>query len=345
MRDKPLGFQIWFVMTMFMLFLFVSVSMMTVFLIEEKTGIQINLLSTGLPENLSRLLISFVIVNIIFAKILANWITEPIRYLERQVRYIAQKNWNMPIALNRKDEIGKLAFSIGRMQESLKQLESDEEAFLQTISHDLKTPVMVIRSYCQAIKDGVYLDNSLDKTVQVVEIEAMRLEAKISKLLFLNSLDYELKKSGTTDRINVHELVQRIVNRFCFRRRDVTIGITNHATYIYGLEDKIEVALENIIDNGMRYAKASLEIEVREIYDYHQRRGRFVEIIISNDGELLDQQVLESLFDRFFKGIKGNFGLGLYITKRIIDYHKGDIWAENNGNKVSFKIILPELQV
>ena len=344
MKDKPLGFQIWFVMTMFMLFLFVSVSLMTLFFIEERTGIQINLLSPGLPENLSRLLISFVIINIIFAKILANWITKPIRYLERQVRYIAHKNWSIPIKLDRKDEIGKLAFSIGRMQESLKELESEEETFLQTISHDLKTPVMVIRTYCQAIKDGVYLDGSLDKTVEVVEKEAISLESKISKLLFLNSLDYELKKSGNTVPIDLHELIQRIVNRFFFRRRDITVSITEGTTYVDGLSDKIEVALENIIDNGMRYAKSRLEIEIKEVYSQGNENKGFVEIIISNDGELLEKKVLASLFSKFFKGTKGNFGLGLYITKRIIDYHKGNIWAENNGDKVSFRIRLPGTQ-
>ena len=187
MKDKPLGFQIWLIMTLFMLFVFISVSLVTVYLIEENTGVKLALSHTELPLNLTRLLASLIIFNIIFAKVLANRLTAPIRYLEKRVGYIAHKDWSKPIELHRKDEIGKLAYSISRMQESLKRLESEEEIFLQTISHDLKTPVMVIRTYCQAIKDGVYLEGSLEKTVQVLEEEAAGLEKKISSLLFLNS--------------------------------------------------------------------------------------------------------------------------------------------------------------
>ncbi len=334
LKDKPLGFQIWLAMTLLMLFVAVSVAVIMVWLIEESTGSKISLADVDMAGKLSRLLISFVILNIIFAKIMASRITEPIRYLERRVRYIANRDWSVPIKVERKDEIGKLALSIGRMQENLKRLEAEEEAFLQTVSHDLKTPVMIIRSYCQAMKDGVYPDGAPEKMMLVVESEALRLEHKINKLLFLNSLDFELQRSGGGRRIDLRQTVETVADRFLFRRRDVSVTIAPGTAYIDGLADKIEVAVENVIDNGLRYAASSLEIEVISADDC-------VGLRISNDGEEIEKEVLERLFQRCFKGKKGDFGLGLYIAKRIVDHHQGSIWAENRVGRVSFNLLFP----
>lgn len=337
LKDKPLGFQIWLAMTLLMLFVAVSVAVIMVWLIEESTGSKISLADVDMAGKLSRLLISFVILNIIFAKIMASRITEPIRYLERRVRYIANRDWSVAIKVERKDEIGKLALSIGRMQENLKRLEAEEEAFLQTVSHDLKTPVMIIRSYCQAIQDGIYLDGSLEKMMLVVESEALRLEHKINKLLFLNSLDFELQRSGGGRRIDLRQTVETVAGRFLFRRRDVSVTIAPGTAYIDGLADKLEVAIENVIDNGLRYAASSLEIEVLSA----EACGGCVGLRISNDGEGIEEEVLERLFQRCFKGKKGDFGLGLYIAKRIVDHHQGSIWAENRAGRVSFNLLFP----
>ena len=337
LKDKPLGFQIWLAMTLLMLFVAFSVTVIMIWLLEDHFGGQIPFANADLAGKLVRLVISFVILNIVFAKIMASRITEPIRYLERRVRYIANRDWSVPIKVDRKDEIGKLAMSIGRMQENLKRMEAEEEAFLQTISHDLKTPVMIIRSYCQAMQDGVYLEGSPEKMLQVVESEALRLEEKIKKLLFLNSLDFELQRSGKNVRIDLRELIEAVLARFSFRRREISVVLQPGTAWIEGLPDKLEVAFENIVDNGLRYAASSLEIEILSCADR-------VVVRVSNDGERMEEEVQARLFQRCFKGKKGNYGLGLYIAKRIIDHHCGEIWAESLDGKICFNMSFPGLQ-
>lgn len=80
--------------------------------------------------------------------------------------------------MDRKDEIGKLGHTIEEMRQKLVQKDETERTLLQNISHDLKTPVMVIRGYTQSIKDGIFPKGDLENTVDVIECEALKLEKK-----------------------------------------------------------------------------------------------------------------------------------------------------------------------
>lgn len=80
--------------------------------------------------------------------------------------------------MDRKDEIGKLGHTIEEMRQKLVQKDETERTLLQNISHDLKTPVMVIRGYTQSIKDGFFLKETFENTVDVIECEALKLEKK-----------------------------------------------------------------------------------------------------------------------------------------------------------------------
>ena len=110
MKDKPFGLQIWVTMTGFLVFITLIITLVLV-----------NYISIDLLGNLIRFLVILSIVNICIAKIISNKITEPLRYLEKRVKKIANKEWGEPITLDRGDEFGKLAASINMMQESLKK--------------------------------------------------------------------------------------------------------------------------------------------------------------------------------------------------------------------------------
>jgi two-component system sensor histidine kinase CssS len=103
---------------------------------------------------------------------------------------------------------------------------------------------------------------------------------------------------------------------------------------IKGNSDKIQVAIENIIDNGLRYAREKVGVKLK-------REGSFAVIDIYNDGPLIDEKHMNHIFDNMYKDKTGNFGLGLAITKKIIDFHKGEVRAQNRENGVSFIIKLP----
>lgn len=168
---------------------------------------------------------------------------------------------------------------------------------MKSISHDLKTPAMVIMSHAEAIIDGVYID-SIEKTAEIIKNEAISLEKKIKQLLYLNTLDYVLENNTE------------------------------------GGEVKLQVAIENIVENGLRYAKEKICITVKQ-------EGSFVNLDIYNDGPNIEQKHITHIFDNLYKDKTGNFGLGLAITKKIIDFYNGEIEALNREKGVSFIIKLP----
>lgn len=335
MKDKPLSFQIWVVITVFIIIVSFVVSLTTTLLISNLIDLNVIFTSTLFMGNMFKLLLCIIIVSIIIAKIISSRITKPISYLEKKVRLISVKKWDENIKMNRRDEIGKLAYSIGKMQESLRNIDKEEEFFIQSISHELKTPIMVIKNYCQAIKDGFYIEDSFEKNIEVIEEEVSLLEGKILKLLYLNSLDYILEKEVDFQHVEAKEFLSSVVNRISRGRQDLNIQVTGDMAYINIVEEKFQVALENILENSLRYARSHLTIQVHKQF-INPSLGEVVEISIYNDGSTIEDSILASLFSKFHKGSNGNFGLGLYIANKIIKFHNGSLKAENCNDGVRF---------
>ncbi|MEG2017411.1 MAG: HAMP domain-containing sensor histidine kinase [Clostridium sp.] len=337
MKDKPLSFQIWVVITVFIVIVSVVVSLTTTILISNLADLSIVITSAQFWGTMLKLLLCIIIVSIIIAKMISSRITKPISYLEKKVRLISVKKWDEKIKMNRKDEIGKLAYSIGKMQESLINIDKEEEFFIQSISHELKTPIMVIRNYCQAIKDGFYIEDSFEKNIEVIEEEVERLESKIIKLLYLNSLDYILEKESEFKPVEAKSFLKSIVNRISLGRKDLEVEVKGEPVCINVIEDKFRVAIENILENSLRYARSRLTIEIQNKF-IDMTVGEITEISIYNDGNAIEEAVIDNLFSKFHKGKNGNFGLGLFISNKIIKFHNGNIKAENCDNGVKFII-------
>ena len=275
----------------------------------------------------------FIFIGFITAKIVAGYISKPLSELEKFTVRVAHKDWKEPIEVKSDDEIGRLMVSMNRMQSELRHADEEEKKFLQSISHDLKTPVMVIMSHAEAIIDGVYID-SVEKTAEIIRNEAILLNKKIKNLLYLNTLDYVLVNNKENVDINLHDLILNIVNRFEAINSKIQWDMDLDKVNIYGNADKIQVAVENIIDNGLRYAKEKISINVK-------KEGSFAVLKIYNDGPNIDADHINNIFDNFYKDKTGNFGLGLAISKKIIDFYKGEIKAENNSIGVTFTIRYP----
>lgn len=275
----------------------------------------------------------FIAIGFLTAKLVANHISKPLKELEEYTVRIAHKDWKEPIKVNNEDEIGRLALSMNFMQEELKRADSEEKMFLQSISHDLKTPVMVIMSHADAIVDGVYVD-SAEKNAEIIRDEAIRLEKKINQLLYLNTLTYVLENDANAMKVDLKNLISHIAERFQGVRSKIKWELELEELCTFGNPDKIQVSIENIIDNGLRYAESEMKISLK-------RKGSMAEIEIYNDGPKIKEEHINRIFDNFYKDKTGNFGLGLAISKKIVDFYKGEIIAVNREKGVSFIIRYP----
>ncbi len=254
------------------------------------------------------------------------YMTVPLKRMTQYVKKLGRGEWDKEMLIHRYDEIGELALSINQMRIQLVEKDQQQKEMLHNISHDLKTPIMVIQSYLDAIRDGFYPAGTLEETLDVAYNEAKRLEKKVKQLLYLNRFEYleELENPQTFD---IKELASSVVKRMKVKRKDVKFELMGVEHFVVGDEDHWKILLENIIDNFMRYAKSSIQIGVMER-----------EIVLYNDGPPISEELIQDIFDAYRKGNEGEFGLGLAIVHKIASKYGYVVEIENADKGVIFRI-------
>ncbi len=292
----------------------------------------------GLIKQMNRNIIVILIISLllssIIAKIIASRITKPLKALEIQFSHIARKEWQEDLEFDRQDEIGNLAKSANLMQTTLQLKDVEERDFIQTVSHDLKTPIMVIRSYAQAVLDGVISTDDLKGSIQLIDNEADKMNDKIKDLLYLYTLRNQQKVFEDVVEISSSIFLNKLIKRFQYSTEDINCIFNIEDTTLIINEKIFTVAIENIIENALRFAQTTIELTCSIV-------NSTILITIYNDGSILNSP--NKIFERYATESQGNTGLGMAITREIIHNHNGTIMAQNEDNGVRFIISLPKL--
>ncbi|HLS54298.1 MAG TPA: HAMP domain-containing sensor histidine kinase [Tissierellaceae bacterium] len=281
------------------------------------------------------IMVLIIILSWIPALLLSRYLSSPLVNLESRVDRLAKRDWREPINLGRKDEIGKLGNSVEKLRQELIRQDEAERTFLQNISHELKTPVMIIRSFAQAIKDGIFPKGNLDNSVEVIDEEAERLEKKIENLLYFSKLHYMFNHEMKVKSFPLDSLIVNVIDRFLWNLQDIQLETYLEPLDIVGDEDQWRVVIENILDNQIRYAKEKISISLKQLEDH-------ILLEIWNDGPHIETETMENLFTEYNKGYSGKFGLGLAIVYRILNNHNSSIQAINEDQGVKFIIKIKE---
>ena len=269
-------------------------------------------------------LLSFALISLIIF-VWSLIIVRKIAKLKFKIDNIDNDNFNHNINFKSDDEIKSLANSIEDMRLSLKEQEEYKNNMYQNISHDFKTPLTVIKSYVEAVEDGV---EDKDVALSVIKEQSDKLEKKVYSLLYLNKLEYlKETKQDTYDVIDISQVINSSVEKFKYQRKDVVITSEIDKSKFIGTFELWETIIDNILNNFMRYAKSKIKITVKNN-----------KIILFNDGPPIDENLKDALFNPFKKGIKGQFGLGLSIVKKTLNLLNYDISVENKKNGVIFII-------
>jgi two-component system sensor histidine kinase CssS len=281
-----------------------------------------------------RLLIGALISSIIvffISYILSRYLTVPILKLEKTVSKISKRQWEEEVKVKRNDEIGDLANSIELLRKRLIENDDSQQKSLQYISHELKTPLMVIRSYTQSIRDGIFPKGNLQNTLNVIDEEMDIMEKRVRDLIYYSKLDFISKNQKEKSIYNISKIAFEVSKRFenmnenikwIFEAKDINF-LTN--------EEQIIVLFENIYENQIRYTKTFIKTLIDEDKDN-------IFIIVENDGEKIKEENETFLFDAFYKGNKGKFGLGLSLVYRIVKLYGGTISIYNSYNGVKYDI-------
>lgn len=171
LQDWPLSVQLWACLSLAEGLTLAAILLYVLLLLRPE--------EPGQWYGLAALFPLLLIANLFAAKLAARRITEPLERLAGNLERIKGKNWSEPVLqVARRDEIGTLVNTLSQIQRNVVELNEDEEFFYQSVSHGLKTPIMVIQNCCAAYQDGIYGSEAID----IIMKESLAVEAGIDQL-------------------------------------------------------------------------------------------------------------------------------------------------------------------
>lgn len=225
-------------------------------------------------------------------------------------------------------EIEELMKSLETMRKKLYENEKVKQDMIHNISHDLKTPLAVIKNYAEGIIDGVYPYGSVEETAHVIYNQAERLEKKVQGLLYLNRLDYIKNQNEEYGKFAIGDLVKEVVEYMNDMDDSILMLVEVDDSTFVGDKEKWRVVIENLIDNSKRYAKSKIIVTAKD-----------GELSVYNDGPHIEESIYGSIFNPFEVGKGGVTGLGLSIVKKTVKLYGYEVDFNNEEDfGVSFRV-------
>lgn len=254
-------------------------------------------------------------------------LVKKIEHLKQKVDNLSNDDYDDTYTYDEDDELKALSVAIDKMRENLKKQENYKNQMYQNISHDFKTPLTVIKSYIEAIQDGI---QTVPQGLKVIEEQVNKLELKVHSLLYLNKLNYfKERKDVTVEKVDVQQVINNSVEKMKNIRPDVkwTVYTKSSESIMKGTYDMWEAVVDNILSNFVRYAEKEIKVTMKGS-----------KITFYNDGPKLDEKDLENIFSPYKKGINGQFGLGLSIVRETLAFCGYEVTVKNEKKGVSFMI-------
>ncbi|MFB4161807.1 sensor histidine kinase [Geomicrobium sp. JSM 1781026] len=282
--------------------------------------------------------IYLLILTTAFTLLPAIWLTrylrKPLRLLGSHFEQIAKRNWKEPFHWKGDEDFQKLSDQFELMRQNLIRHDRSQKTFIQHASHELKTPIMVVKTYAQSVKDGVMPKDTVEESMDVILQEANRMDKRVKDMLYFTKLGAMKQETINREKIVFGELAYRLEERYRLQRRELNFIVQGADVTFYGDLEQLQILLENLIENAMRYAEQNIWIRAEN--GVHE-----VTLFVENDGEAIPEEDVHAIFDPFRKGNKGQYGLGLAIVKQIVELHHGQHHVENKDHKVSFQMRIP----
>jgi PAS domain S-box-containing protein len=232
---------------------------------------------------------------------------------------------------------------------NFRQAQEMQDTFISLVSHELKTPVALIKGYAGTLRreDAQWDKQVILNGLAVIEEEADRLTDQIENLLAASKLRAERMKLEL-DFVRLDQLAARSVERFRTQttKHTFTLKFPEDFPVIQGDEVRLRQVLDNLVSNAIKYSPDGGEVVVGGSVE-----GDYVTVFVHDQGVGMTEAEQERIFERFYR-VDGNIsrktqgtGLGLYLAKAVIDAHNGRIYVESQPGKGStFYFTIPQVQ-
>ena len=277
------------------------------------------------------------VVMVLLSVLLAGTIAGPMRRLAdsaERVRRRTRSRVEIPDFTARRDEIGHLSGTLRDMTDALYSRIEAIESFAADVAHELKNPLTSLRSAVETLPLAKSPESHA-RLLEVIQHDVKRLDRLISDISEASRLDAELQRHEIAP-VDLTKLLTTVVTVQNEMRADddatVTLafeGASLHAFMVPGHDSRLGQVINNLVDNARSFSPPGGTVRV-----ICRRLKDTVEIIVDDDGPGIAPDALERIFDRFYtdrphQGFGQNSGLGLSISKQIVEAHDGRLWAEN----------------
>jgi two-component system sensor histidine kinase BaeS len=299
-------------------------------------------------DSIIRFVLLSIALSAITAIVLAIHFRRPLIRLRDGTQLLAQGKFDTRLSNKRSDELGELTDNFNLLAQKLERIEQDRRQWVADTSHELRTPVSVIRAQIEAFQDGIRTPNSENLSLLLRQI--LSLDKLINELYELTQLDTASTQLQRSE-VNISSMLQDISSSFeeKFKRAQL------HFEFKHGQHDLVLVDVDqqrlsqvfiNLLENSVRYTAEGGRIELRLEQD---RDGTSITLDDSAPG--LDEQQMLKLGQRFYRPDAarsrkhGGSGLGLSLCVRVIEAHHGQvIFSESHLGGLRIQITLPTTQ-
>ena len=278
-------------------------------------------------------------VMVVLSILLAGTIAEPVRRLAdaaESVRRRIRSRVEIPDFTRRRDEIGHLSGALRDMTNAMYSRIEAIESFAADVAHELKNPLTSLRSAVETLPLARN-DDSRGRLLSIIQHDVMRLDRLISDISDASRLDAELQRQEAAP-VDFAKLLSTLVAVANEVKRDDGVsvklrfeGVGSRAFMVPGHDSRLGQVIDNLIENARSFSPPGGTVRVT-----CRRLKNTVEIIVDDDGPGVRPDALDKVFERFYtdrphQGFGQNSGLGLSISKQIVEAHGGAIWVENRA--------------
>ena len=288
------------------------------------------------------------IVAIVSLYFISFQLMRPLREISNAAKSFAKGKFDIRVPERGDDELTELAKSFNKMAVELEAKDNMQKQFLSNVSHDLRTPMTTIAGFIDSIIDGAIPKEKQGYYLGIIKNEVQRLNRLVSSLLDLSRLQsgyYKFDKKP----FNICELARQTIisfeKQFNDKQLDVEVDTEDFDMYAMGDKDAINQVVYNLCHNAIKFSYDKGKYIVKIIY----RDNNNIEFSVWNEGIGIAKEDIAYVFDRFYKSDKSRgldktgVGLGLFISKTIIDEHNGDIRVNSEyGKYCEFSFTLPK---
>lgn len=261
----------------------------------------------------------------LIAFVLSRSLTRPLMKVTRAARQIAEGSLNVTVDVSSKDEIGDLADNFNQMSREISRVNVLQRELVANISHDMRTPLTMIKGYAETIKDITGDDPEVrNQQLDIIVEEANRLSTLVTDVMDLSLMQAGQTKFNFSD-FDITAKARDILNRFQLLEQQNGFSFVLEAAapyFVHADEVRIEQVLYNLINNAVNHIGEVKQITLRIYPD-----GQEIRVEVTDTGAGIAQEDLPLIWDRYYKpykktGKERGTGLGLSIVKAVLVRHR-----------------------